>query len=47
MTNAFEEIIDAYYYKSKDLTDKINFVEEYHQKIIDELFDSEDKLIMM
>lgn len=44
MTNAFEAIINAYYNKSKDLPDKINFVEKYHLEIINDLFDKDDEI---
>lgn len=38
MTNAFEEIVDTYYYKKKDLDQKIDFVKTFHQNILEELF---------
>jgi aspartate kinase len=38
MTNAFEEIIDAYYNKKDDLSQKIDFVRTYHFSIISDLF---------
>ena len=38
MTNAFEKITDAYYYKKKELPLLINDVKEYHYKIAAELF---------
>ena len=44
MTNAFEAIINAYYNKSNDLPDKINFVEKYHLEIINDLFDKDDEI---
>ncbi len=39
MTNAFETIVDAYYYRSNNLKPAIEFVETYHFAILDELFD--------
>ncbi len=44
MTNAFEKIVDAFYNKSKELSNSIRFVEMYHQKIIDDLFDKNDEI---
>ena len=44
MTNAFEEIIDAYHQQNKELSNKINFVERYHREIINELFDKDDEI---
>lgn len=38
MTNAFEEIIDSYCNKKDDLSQKIEFVRDYHFSIIDSLF---------
>lgn len=44
MTNAFEEIVDAYYNKSEDLPNKLNFIEEYHKGIMNFLFDKTDEI---
>ena len=38
MTNAFEEIVNAYYYKKNDLDQKIDFVRAFHQNILETLF---------
>lgn len=38
MTNAFEKIIDAYFYKKENLKSTIDFVDDFHKKIIDDLF---------
>ena len=38
MTNAFEKIVNAYYYKKKDLDQKIDFVRTFHQNILEALF---------
>ncbi|AMC11150.1 aspartate kinase [Lutibacter profundi] len=37
MTNAFENIVTAYYNKTNDLDQKIEFVRAFHLKIVDEL----------
>ena len=42
ITNAFEEVIDAYYHKSEELQLKLNFIDEYHKNIMNELFDKGD-----
>ena len=42
MTNAFEEVVDAYYNKEADLPNKLNFIEEYHKNIMNSLFDKGD-----
>jgi len=44
MTNAFEDVVDAYYQKLEDLPIKLNFIEAYHKKIMDELFDKEETI---
>lgn len=46
MTNAFEKIIDAYYYKKSDLNKHIEFVRNYHIAIISELFTEKNPLIL-
>ncbi|MDP5092526.1 MAG: aspartate kinase [Polaribacter sp.] len=42
ITNAFEEVVDAYYQKSDELPIKLNFIEEYHKNIMNALFDKGD-----
>lgn len=42
LTNALEEVIDAYYQKSDELPLKLNYIEEYHKNIMNELFDKKD-----
>ncbi|UAM98150.1 aspartate kinase [Polaribacter litorisediminis] len=42
MTNAFEEVVDAYYNKKENLPNKLTFIEAYHKKIMNALFDKED-----
>jgi aspartate kinase len=44
MTNAFEDVVDAYYQKLEELPIKLNFIEAYHKKIMDELFDKEETI---
>lgn len=39
MTNAFEEVVDAYQENKGNLEDKLKYITEAHQVIIDELFD--------
>ncbi len=39
MTNAFEKVVDAYCNSSEKLTEHLNFVKEFHQKICKELFE--------
>lgn len=38
MTNAFEEIVDAYFNNKKAISDKITFARHFHQNILEELF---------
>jgi len=47
MTNAFETIIDAYFYKKPDLSEHIEFVRNYHLTIIAELFHEENSPILV
>ena len=42
ITNAFEEVVDAYFTKSDELPNKLTFIEEYHKNIMSSLFDKED-----
>lgn len=44
MTNAFEEVVDAYYHKSNDLPNKLNYIEEFHKAIMNQLFDKDDEI---
>ena len=44
MTNAFENIVDAYFYEKEILKDKLDFVAIYHQKIITNLFEDDDNI---
>ena len=44
MTNAFEEVIDAYFYKSDTLQKKRTQVEIYHKKMMDDLFEKDNEI---
>lgn len=44
MTNAFEDVVDAYYNKEENLPDKLNYIEEYHKNIMSSLFDKTDEI---
>lgn len=46
MTNAFEEITNAYYQNLKELPQKIEFVRNYHMNIINDLFSNEKQNIL-
>ena len=43
-TNAFEEVIDAYYNKTDKLSDNLGVIEDYHKDIINDLFDKGDAI---
>ncbi len=47
MTNAFEKIINAYYFKKGDLLQQIAFVRNYHLNIIDDLFTNDKQSILI
>ena len=44
MTNAFEDVVNSYYNKLEDLPSKLNFIEDYHKKLMDTLFDEDDHI---
>lgn len=44
MTNAFENVINAYYYKKNNLKESLLYVEEFHQQIISGLFSSDHNI---
>ena len=44
MTNAFEEVIDAYYANKEDLSQKLSIIEHFHKTIINDLFDKGDSI---
>ncbi|MBA6156194.1 aspartate kinase [Tenacibaculum sp. S7007] len=39
MTNAFENVIDSYFYKKGDLKEALSFVESFHHNMMDGLFE--------
>ncbi|WP_456378878.1 aspartate kinase [Lutibacter sp.] len=45
MTNAFEKIVNSYFYKTKDLQQNIAFVRTYHLDIINALFEEKNHSI--
>ncbi len=44
MTNAFEQIVDAYFYKRGNLKKTISFVEDFHKEIINDLFEEDHEI---
>ena len=42
ITNAFEEVIDAYYHKTAHLSEKLEVIETFHETIMNDLFDAGD-----
>ena len=44
MTNAFEEVIDAYYNKTEKLSEKLGFIEKFHKNIMTGLFEKNDAI---
>ncbi len=44
ITNAFEEVIDAYYNKTNELSNKLGVIEDFHKNLMDDLFDKEDAI---
>ena len=44
ITNAFEEVIDAYYNKTNELSSKLGVIEDFHKNLMDDLFDKEDAI---
>ena len=47
MTNAFEKIIKSYYLKEEELQQHITFVRQYHLDIINNLFTSKNKAVLI
>lgn len=39
MTNALEDVMNAYFHQTDDLQEKVNFVRKYHFDVIDDLFE--------
>ena len=44
ITNAFEEVIDAYYNKTDKLSEKLGFIEDFHKNLMNNLFDKNDEI---
>ncbi len=44
MTNAFENIVAAFYQKTNTLEESLSFVEEFHQNIMIDLFDEKEAI---
>lgn len=44
MTNAFENIVDSYCYRKETLDTSLEFVVEFHKKLIDDLFEKGDPI---
>ncbi|MFV0249380.1 MAG: aspartate kinase [Tenacibaculum sp.] len=45
MTNAFEALINAYFYKKDKLKQTLYFIKDFHFKILNNLFIDDDKLV--
>jgi len=43
-TNAFEAVIDAYYYKTDKLSEKLGVIEDFHKDLMGGLFEKDDKI---
>lgn len=44
ITNAFEEVIDAYYNKTDLLSEKLGVIEDFHKNLMNALFDTDDSI---
>ena len=44
ITNAFEDVIDAYYNKSDELPEKLGVIEDFHKNLMNELFDENHEI---
>ncbi|MGB1041875.1 MAG: aspartate kinase [Tenacibaculum sp.] len=44
MTNAFERVVNSYFYKKEDLKEAVKFVEDFHLKMINDLFSKEHEI---
>ncbi|WP_343330695.1 aspartate kinase [Polaribacter staleyi] len=44
ITNAFEEVIDAYYNKTDKLSENLGVIEDFHKNLMNELFDKNDEI---
>ena len=44
ITNAFEEVITAYYNKTDELSEKLGIIEDFHKNLMNDLFDKNDEI---
>ncbi|WP_166384357.1 MULTISPECIES: aspartate kinase [unclassified Polaribacter] len=44
ITNAFEEVIDAYYNKTDKLSESLGVIEDFHKNLMNDLFDKDDEI---
>ena len=44
ITNAFEEVIDAYYNKTDKLSESLGVIEDFHKNLMTDLFDKDDEI---
>ncbi|QVY64915.1 aspartate kinase [Polaribacter sp. Q13] len=44
ITNAFEEVIDAYYNKTDKLSENLGIIEDFHKNLMNDLFDKNDEI---
>ncbi len=44
MTNAFERVVNSFFYQKEGLKDAIRFVENFHKNIVDDLFEKEHEI---
>ena len=44
ITNAFEEVIDAYYNKTDKLSENLGIIEDFHKNLMNDLFDKDDEI---
>ena len=44
ITNAFEEVVDAYYNKTDKLSEKLGVIEDFHKNLMNDLFEIHDEI---
>ncbi|MCG1037480.1 aspartate kinase [Polaribacter sargassicola] len=44
ITNAFEDVIEAYYNKTEELSSKLGIIEDFHKNLMNDLFDADDSI---
>ena len=44
-TNAFETLLESFYFKKDDLKERLEFIKSYHFNIVEELFEAKDHFI--